>query len=213
VDHQHADLVFRINAREGIPVDHAYPLYSALKAQWERLGDSDGLGVFPIRGDLVGRRIHLRQGSRLRLRTPVSRLSELITLTGKTLRVAGAHIQVGIPSVLPLRPASSLQARMVQIKLADAADGISPQAFLHSARKQLEAMGIEAEAGIPLHKSGRRAGQPRRRVLQIKGEKHVGFALRVEGLTADESLRLQTHGLGGRRKMGCGLFMPVRGAR
>jgi hypothetical protein len=31
-------------------------------------------------------------------------------------------------------------------------------------------------------------------------------------LNAAESLRLQEHGLGGRRKMGCGVFAPVRGS-
>jgi len=30
----------------------------------------------------------------------------------------------------------------------------------------------------------------------------------IEGLTAEESLTVQEHGLGGRRHMGCGLFVP-----
>jgi CRISPR-associated protein Cas6 len=37
----------------------------------------------------------------------------------------------------------------------------------------------------------------------------VGFALTVQGLSPDSSLRLQTLGLGGRRHMGCGLFLPT----
>jgi hypothetical protein len=32
----------------------------------------------------------------------------------------------------------------------------------------------------------------------------------VEGLTAEESLTLQTHGLGGKHHMGCGVFVPLR---
>ena len=38
----------------------------------------------------------------------------------------------------------------------------------------------------------------------------IGYALRVFGLTAEESIRLQEEGLGGRRRMGCGVFLPIR---
>ena len=38
----------------------------------------------------------------------------------------------------------------------------------------------------------------------------VGFALRVEELTAEESIRLQEKGIGGRRRFGCGIFVPER---
>ena len=75
----------------------------------------------------------------------------------------------------------------------------------------MASINIKAEPSIPLKKSGPHAGEPLRRVLHIKGERHVGFGMLIEGLTADESLRLQQNGLGGRRKMGCGLFLPVRG--
>jgi CRISPR-associated protein Cas6 len=52
-------------------------------------------------------------------------------------------------------------------------------------------------------------GKPLRRVLDVKGRKIVGYAMQVAGLTAEESIRLQEEGLGGRRRMGCGLFMPL----
>jgi CRISPR-associated protein Cas6 len=35
----------------------------------------------------------------------------------------------------------------------------------------------------------------------------VGYALRVNGLTEEGSIRLQEEGLGGRRRMGCGIFV------
>ena len=38
----------------------------------------------------------------------------------------------------------------------------------------------------------------------------MGYAVHIGGLNAAESLRLQEQGLGGRRKMGCGVFVPVR---
>jgi Cas6 Crispr len=49
------------------------------------------------------------------------------------------------------------------------------------------------------------------RVVRIKDKTVVGYGVRVAGLNVEESLRLQEHGLGGRRKLGCGVFVPVRG--
>ncbi len=45
---------------------------------------------------------------------------------------------------------------------------------------------------------------------RIKEVRIVGFALLVEGLRPDESLRLQEVGLGGRRHLGCGVFVPAQ---
>jgi CRISPR-associated protein Cas6 len=48
-----------------------------------------------------------------------------------------------------------------------------------------------------------------RRTLQIRDKVIVGFAVEVGALTADEALILQEQGLGGRRRFGCGIFVPV----
>ena len=64
--------------------------------------------------------------------------------------------------------------------------------------------------GIPLTEKGPKAGEPRRRIVHIKGKKIVGYPLIVQGLTADESIRLQEQGLGGRTRIGCGFFVPYR---
>lgn len=213
VDFEVVDVAFRVSAQRPVPAAHSYPLYAALTREWPWLHEAEGVGVFPIRGDVVGGKIRTSPRSALRARTPASLLPKVISLTGKRLRLGDAEIQVGVPSVLPLRPAASLYSRLVQIKLAEVTDGVTPEAFLQSANKQLSTLDIQAEASLPLKQRGTRAGEPQRRVLHIKGERHVGFAVLVQGLTADESLRLQQRGLGGRRKMGCGLFLPVRGTR
>ena len=77
-------------------------------------------------------------------------------------------------------------------------------------RKQLEDRGVHGEPQLLAHRAGARQGQPLRRVIRIKGETHVGYAMLVEGLTAEESIVLQERGLGGRRLMGCGLFLPLK---
>jgi CRISPR-associated protein Cas6 len=61
-----------------------------------------------------------------------------------------------------------------------------------------------------LHETGPRAGQPRRHVIRIHGKAIVGFSVLVQGLTAEESIRLQEEGIGGRGKMGCGFFVAIK---
>jgi CRISPR-associated protein Cas6 len=36
----------------------------------------------------------------------------------------------------------------------------------------------------------------------------VGFGVEVTGLSDEDSIKLQICGLGGKRKMGCGIFVP-----
>jgi CRISPR-associated protein Cas6 len=59
--------------------------------------------------------------------------------------------------------------------------------------------------------AGPHAGQPRRQVLRVKGAAIVGYAVRVSGLSAEESLRLQSATHFGRRRMGAAFFVPAEG--
>lgn len=210
MDFEVVDMVFPLKGRPSLPAAYSYPLYAAIAKQLPWIHESKRVGIFPLNGVYADGRIRLGPRSALRIRAPADHLPRIIMLTARQLEVEGEGIQLGVPRVLPLRPAPTLYSRFVQIKLAEKADGVTPSAFLDSVHRQLRSLGIEARAGIPVWQEGPRAGEPKRRMVQIKGEHHIGFALLVEGLTAEESLRLQQHGLGGRRKMGCGLFLPAR---
>ena len=80
-------------------------------------------------------------------------------------------------------------------------NGQDEERFDREIARQLSALGIAASAI-----------RGRRRIVRIKDKSVVGYAVRIAGLNDAESLRLQEHGLGGRRKMGCGVFVPVRGS-
>jgi hypothetical protein len=71
--------------------------------------------------------------------------------------------------------------------------------FLAEARRQLAERGIRGE----LELSGRLS-------LRVAGQRILGHSVRVLGLSSEDSLKLQIHGLGGKRTMGCGIFRPVR---
>jgi len=203
------DLSFPLMGKT-FPLDHGYPLYAALSRLLPCLHEHKMVGVHPIRGDAGGDGL-LRVAARscLRIRTPTDLIAEFLPLAGKVLELDGHSLRIGVPQVLALRPAAVLGARLVTIK-----GFTEPAVFLEAARRQLDALGVSRQAvvEIPTAPAGRtHAGEPLRRVLRIKDRTVVGFAVHVLHLTAEESVKLQEHGLGGRRHMGCGILVPVRG--
>jgi hypothetical protein len=213
-----------------LPTDHGYALYTALSHLVPPLHDRNAIRIAPIAGQYVGNRIlqlvPLR--SRLRIRLPTEDIPTLLPLAGKQLRLDGCTIRVGVPQVRALIPAPNLIARMVVIKSSsprrDPADKnsrdpnatkryLDPASFLDAVRHDLARREIHAQADLPLHETGPRAGQPRRHILRIHGKTIVGFGVLVQGLTAEESVRLQEEGIGGRGKMGCGFFTPTKGGQ
>lgn len=209
------DLLFPVRGST-IPLHHAYQLYAAVSHVAPALHNSRPTGLFSINGRRSGPdTLALGPGAVLRLRLPVENIALAMPLTGKMLDLDGHTIQVGVPRVLSLVPAATLRARLVTIKLSRGGEGqpppqVTPETFLAAARKQLESLEIQGEISIPVHAGGARAGTPQRRILRIKSDTVVGYPLHVAGLSEQDSVKLQETGLGGRRMMGCGLFVPVR---
>jgi CRISPR-associated protein Cas6 len=196
------DLAFELRGAT-IPLDHGYALFAALSRAVPALHGDRRIGVHPIRGMRVEpRRLTLVPGSRLRLRMPSEEIGAYLTLAGSRLDLEGSPLRVGLPRVEPLRPAPALSSRLVTIgKHAE------PAAFVASLRSQMAGLGVEGELSLLPSTDPSRAGEPSRRVLRIKGRRIVGYAAAVTGLTAEGSLLLQEHGLGSRRRMGCGVFV------
>jgi CRISPR-associated protein Cas6 len=121
-------------------------------------------------------------------------IPRVLTLAGQSLEVGGDRLRVGVPQVTALRPAPTLSARIVTTR-----NGQETGRFDAEIARQLLALGIRA---MPTRGP--------RRCFRIKDKTVIGFGMRVSGLSPDESIRLQEHGLGGRRKMGLGVFVPIR---
>jgi len=200
---------------DAAPADHGYALFGAVCRVLPWLHADEGVGVHSIRGRLVGgRQLALTPHSRLTVRLAASRIHEVLPLAGQALDLDGARVQVGVPTVRPLRPAPALVSRLVVIKGFQ-----EPESFLEAARRQAEALGIEGRLALVGREreastegaTARAAGEPIRRTVRVRDKTVVGFALAATELTAEESLRLQEAGIGGRRRFGCGLFVPLRG--
>jgi CRISPR-associated protein Cas6 len=194
-------------AGESIPTDHAYLLYAALTRCVRSFHDETlPVRFCPINGARGERGMSSLIGcSRLRVRLPAEQIAIVLPLTGRTLELGNHRITLRPPMVVPIISAPTLAAKFVTFK-----NSRTPERFLEVARQKLDEIGVAGEPGIPLILEGERAGEPRRKVLRIKGRRIVGYPLQVAGLKAEESLRLQEEGLGGRTRMGCGFFLPFR---
>ena len=191
----YVDLAFRLNGA-AVPVDHGYALYAALSRIVPEIHTAKEVGVQPIRGVYNGNgKLHLSDFSRLILRLPDEQIRSYLKLAGRRLEVDEHPLSVGVPEVRTLLPTPRLRARLVTIK-----GFLKEEEFLEAAKRQLQSLGIAGEALL---------GQ--RRTFRVREKQVVGFEVAVAGLTAEESLLLQENGLGGRRRMGCGVFVPWRG--
>lgn len=211
-----------------IPTDHGYALYGAISRLIPKAHTPElPLRIGPIRGAYIGDgKLRLEpNSSHLRVRMRSDDLPVLLPLAGKSVDLDGHKVRLGVPQVCTLVPAATLYSRTVVIKASSPKTDSTakesrdrekarryqdPAEFLAAIRRELARRGIGAEADLPLHETGPRTGQAVRHVLRIRGKTIVGFSVIIQGLTAEESLILQEQGLGGRAKMGCGFFVPVK---
>jgi len=142
--------------------------------------------------------------SRLRVRVQAADIPRVLPLAGRSLTVMGQRLCLGVPHVRALQPVPALYARLVTFKNAT-----QPEPFLAAARRELDRLQVGGELSIPEHWDKKPERGPYRRVMRIKDTRIVCFSLLVRDLNSDESLRLQELGLGGRRHMGAGLFVPI----
>jgi CRISPR-associated protein Cas6 len=201
------DLSFPVTGTE-LWSDHNHRLCAAICTKFPQLHELTGFAINTITGipDKQGK-ISLTNKSRLILRLPVEAIAQVYQLTGAILDVGGYKIQLGNPELQTLKPVDSLKARLVTIK-----GYTEPEDFLSAAHRQLQALEINANIGIPANEKG----EPKRLTLTIR-KKHqdkiksytiVGFSVVVADLNQEDSIKLQVHGLGGKRRLGCGIFCP-----
>lgn len=190
----YVDLAF-VLAGTRLPVDHGYALYSAVSRIVPGVHGARDVAIHPTRGRYGGDgMLSLTRASRLIVRVPDVEIHTYLPLTGNMLEVDDCSLRVGSPEVRTLRPAATLFARLVTIK-----GFMEPEPFSQAAWRQLERLGVTGDLHV---------GE--RRVFRVKDKQVVGFAVLVSGLDAEESIHLQESGIGGRRHMGCGVFVPFR---
>jgi len=196
------DAVFSISCRS-LPVDHAYALSQAIQAELPWFAAEARAGLHLIHGADSGSGwmrpedpnalLQLSRRTRLMLRLPQHRLGDAGALLGRTLDVAGHALRVEKLAQRPLSRITTLFSRCVMMPdCGDEAD------FLLAAAAQLGALGIQPRKML----CGRTTA------IATPGRTLLARSLMLAGLTLEQSVLLQQHGLGAERKLGCGLFVP-----
>lgn len=214
------DVRFTLQGK-AIPADHGYTLYSAICRLIPELHQDKDIAILSIYGQVIGnRQLAIIPSSHLIIRLSSDRIKDVLPLAGKRLDLDGESIRVGVPQTTALIPSARLYSRLVIIK-----GFMEPQPFLEAVQRKLNAMGIKGTPSLVEQPELVAANQRKkkgthspflRRTICIHDKEVVGFAVRVESLTAEESIRLQEQiGMDeatafSRRRFGCGIFVPER---
>ena len=187
------DLCFLITGKI-IPVDHGYNLYSAINRIIPEFHDAEDIGLKLIRGRYIGDGLlDIHPNSWMTLRVKASDLSGYINLAGKSIKLKDHIVQIGVPQTRSIQAAPSLYAHLVATR-----NGQDQQRFESEISRQMSELGVIGKFTV---------GE--RKTFTLHGKKVVGYAMTIEGLDDSDSILIQEHGLGGRRKMGCGFFEPA----
>ena len=202
------DILFRITGAE-VPADHGYALFSALSRNLETETDrwlhgNPHIGLHTIGGTLLGngRRL-IGRNARFGLRLPSDLLPRSLKLAGKSIDLEECKLRVGVSETRALLPTAALHCRIATTKNGDV-----PSRFDAEIARQTAALGIRGKVFRSPKSDGRTDDRdPSRRIVRLKDKRIVGYAMLATELTAEESIRLQERGLGGRRRMGCGVCL------
>jgi len=189
------DLVFPL-AGHSLPRDAAPALLAALQQEVAWLAQEPLAGIHPLK--LVpgaGPQALLSQRTRLLLRLPRTRAEAAAALAGRTLQFGDQAVTLGTPHLRELLPHGTLYAHAV------AAEGDDEAAFLQAVGDELQALQVRSHVVC-----GKRHSR------SWPGQSLTTFSLMLHGLTQADSLRLQEHGLGRHRLLGCGIFVPHKSA-
>ena len=204
------DILFGSSVRK-FPTDHGYALFSALSGVLETENDrwmhgNPSIGLHTIRGVNLGNgKRRISPNARLGLRLPSELLPRSLRLAGISLNLDGCKLRIGVSETRALVPSPALHCRVVTTK-----NGDYPARFDTEIARQLTALDIRGRVfRIPQDAQPRTSRDPSRRIVRVKDKRIVGYTMLATELTAEESIRLQKRGLGGRRRMGCGVFVPV----
>ncbi|MBC8212617.1 MAG: type I-MYXAN CRISPR-associated protein Cas6/Cmx6 [Gammaproteobacteria bacterium] len=200
------DLLFSIECRD-LPLDHGFVLSQQIIKNLPWIQEEPQAGIHQIHvaesangwmrpENTETEVLCVSRRTKMTLRLPASRLDEATALTGKTLDIQGHALTVGRFSTRKLSRLTTIFARYVDTLGSD-----DETEFLESMQQQLLQKGIRVKKMM----SGR--------LLTHQSDEGIILTrkLMVSDLTVEESVLLQEQGIGDRKLMGMGIFMPHKG--
>lgn len=199
------DVFFNIKCK-CLPLEHMHELSTSLYGVLPWLENESLAGLLPIAGSESGNGwersndpnelIYLSHRQKMMMRLPKERLNDAEYLVGKTINVAGNDLEIGKSSIKKLSDLPTAFCRSIMIN-----EQMEENDFLQWAFDELKNMDITVKKMM--------AGKER--IIKLPNEKErFTRSLMVAELEKAESVRLQQHGMGEGRKLGCGIFLPQK---
>ena len=189
-----------------LPLEHMQELYDSLSEVLPQLKDDRFAGIHPINGSESGNGwerssdpnelIYLSRRQKMTIRISKDYLKDAENLAGKTINVAGYDVELGKTSTKKLSDLPTTFCRSIMID-----NRMDEDDFLRWAFNELKSLDITVNKMM--------AGKERAVQLPNGGER-ITRSLMLAEMTQAESVRLQQHGLGEGRKLGCGIFLPQK---
>lgn len=199
------DLSFTVKCK-CLPLEHMDELSKSLCEKIPGLEENKFVGIHPINGAESGNGwerssdpnelIYLSRRQKMTLRLPKEFIADVEKLAGQTLSVAGYDLELGKSSIKKLSDLPTTFCRSILID-----NRMEEEDFLKWAFNELKALNISVSKMM--------AGKERV-VLLPDSRERITRSLMVAELEKEESVRLQQHGLGEGRKLGCGIFLPQK---
>lgn len=189
-----------------LPLEHMQELYESLGEVLPQLIDDKFAGIHPINGAESGNGwersndpnelIYLSRRQKMTIRISKDYLQDAENLVGQKINVAGYDIELGKTSVKKLSDLPTTFCRSIMIN-----SRMDEDDFLQWAFNELKSLDITVQKMM--------AGKER--VVNLAdGSERITRSLMVAELRQAESVRLQQHGMGEGRKLGCGIFLPQK---
>ncbi len=204
---EYLDLTFKLRGAP-IPLDNGHLTYRALSRICPPLHELNinNIGIHPIAGiPTRNNLLELTAQSRLKIRIHHQQIPLIYPyLAGQAFHIGQNSYQLDIPDYKPLISSESVYSRLVIIKgFQDSTN------FIEAVQRQIDNLGIQGKIELLT----RQDGTPQRRQLTLNKEgkqfKVRGFGVKISELNPEDSLILQEQGIGGKRKMMCGIFVPA----
>lgn len=182
-----------------LPKDNGYVLYQELVRLLPWLETERLAGIHAIHGAATGEGelvrgqgdLILNRRTKLVIRLPKTRVADIAKLSGQTISVAGHSLQIGASKLRPITLHIPLYAHCVTTGSDD------ETIFAAEIIRLLDDMHIDC-----------RFICGRQQTIMTADGPVPGYSLMLHGMGIEHAIKIQETGLGGHRKIGCGIFIP-----
>jgi CRISPR-associated protein Cas6 len=176
-----------------LPRDHGYLLFLELSRLLPWLADETLAAVHHIHGAETGKDdlLILNRRTKLVVRIPAHREADLAILSGQTITIGSFKLTIGKGKTKPLTRHSPLYAHCVTTGSMD------EEGFASDIIRILDELNITC-----------RFICGRRQTITTADGVAYGYSLLLHELPVEQSILVQQRGMGGNRKIGCGIFIP-----